>query len=106
MAASVTIPVNAATLEQHEVLDNAAHEVIAQTEDEDYQWLTERLDALTAGLASLQSSSMERFAAMQELLSLNQSQSRTLIEAQGQMIQTLLQSVTDLSSNALQSSTL
>jgi hypothetical protein len=107
MAETLEVPVSTVTaaadsaLATHEVLDDAAHAEIAQTEDEDYKWLTDRLDALQREQTALQSTFQSRFEAMALTLSQNQEQSRLLIESQASMITSLLESVTALSASAL-----
>jgi hypothetical protein len=101
MASVSVVPVAATDLGTHEQLDNAAHVEIATIEDEDYKWLTDRLDGLQMEVASLQSSQANRFTEMNTLLSTNQEQSRTLIQAQSEMITNLLSSVTALSEMAI-----
>lgn len=103
MAETLTIPV--ASLEQatdsalvtHEVLDQAAHEQIADTKDEDYKWLTDRLDAQSAEIASLRMLCLSQYQEQSTLLQSNQEQSRLLIQSQSEMIANLLSSVTALS---------
>ncbi len=41
-------------LSQHVVQDESEHAAIAAAEDEDYKWLTERLDAHTSALSRLE----------------------------------------------------
>ena len=91
-------------LETHEVLDQAAHQEIAQTEDEDYKWLTDRLDAHSASLTALQTelaTTRGQIAALETLLNSNQEQSRLLIQTLTEQNANLLQSVTTLSESAL-----
>jgi hypothetical protein len=98
MADTIEVPVESVTaLETHEIVDAAQHAKIAQTEDEDYKWLTERLDAHQAEMAALRG----QVTALETLLQSNQEQSRTLIAAQSEMITQLLASVTSLSESAL-----
>jgi hypothetical protein len=111
MPETLTVPVsvveNAAdsALATHEVLDEAAHQQIASTEDEDYAWLTERLDATNREVATLREQLTNQFETrVQAMLSaFNEStqQSRTLIEAQTQMIATLTESLTALNQSVL-----
>lgn len=107
MATATVIPVEAATLEQHAALDDAAHAAIAQTEDEDYKWLTDRLDAHQSEVTAFRTQLTELagvVAGLRELLSQNQDQARTMIEAQTRMIETLTTNLANLSATALASS--
>jgi len=107
MAETIQVPVTAAgevaqALESHEAIDAAQHAQIAQTEDEDYKWLTDRLDAHQTQVAELKA----QVTALETLLQTNQEQSRTLIAAQSEMITKLLESVTAMSESALLKSNL
>jgi hypothetical protein len=82
-------PASEAQLAAHEAVDEMAHETIAQTEDEDYKWLTDRLDALSASQSTLANQLAEtrtayesRLEALTLAMQQNQEQSRTLIAAQ------------------------
>src|ERR1035437_1249590 len=74
---------------------------IAVTEDEDYRWLTDRLDAHSASVANLQTELLSRLTGVETSLQTNQEQSRLVIENQTRMIETLTSNLTALSESAL-----
>ncbi len=114
--ATSTVPISViesaadSALATHEVLDEAAHQQIATEVDEDYKWLTDRLDAQEREINLLRQQLSEMFQSRtSELMTAfdqSQSQSRTLLETQAQMITTLTENLTALSASALLRSTL
>lgn len=88
-------------LEAHAEMDAAAHAQIATTVDEDYTWLTDRLDALYAEVSSLRTQQNDRNTELLTAFQETREQSRTLIEAQTRMIETLTSNLTALSESAL-----
>jgi hypothetical protein len=88
-------------LATHEVLDDAAHQQIAATEDEDYKWLTDLLEGLSQRVSSLEQTQTTKFESLLVAFQESREQSKTLIEAQTQMIETLTANLTALSESAL-----
>jgi hypothetical protein len=71
------------------------------TTDEDYQWLTDRLDAQNRELIAVRELCQNQYRELSQLLQTQQDQSRTLIQAQSEMIAQLLATVTSLSESVL-----
>jgi hypothetical protein len=113
MPDEIVVPAAAldSAIEAHAEMDAAAHQQIANTEDEDYKWLTDRLDALQTEVATLRtmmastetrdSEILSAFQLSQESARTMAEQNRTLIEAQTRMIETLTANLTALSESAL-----
>lgn len=113
MPETITVPstvVEAATdsaLQVHAALDDIAHTEIAQTEDEDYAWLTERLDALRSEVTQLRSQSATQYESIAFTFRESMSQSQELIRNQTILIQTLSEGIAALTvANASASLTL
>ena len=89
-----------------EVQNQAEHTEIAQTEDEDYKWLTDRLDEHSREIASLASAQSLKFQELTMALQANQEQSRLMIESLTKINETLTTNLTALSQSALLQSNL